>query len=28
MKKMFEALYELMFLNSETQYIEINNNES
>tara|TARA_B100000459_G_scaffold138063_1_gene95560 strand:- start:316 stop:777 length:462 start_codon:yes stop_codon:yes gene_type:complete len=28
MKKMFEALYELMFLNSETQYIEINKNES
>jgi len=28
MKKMFEGLYELMFLNSETQYIEINNNES
>ena len=24
MKKMFESLYELMFLNSETQYIEIN----
>ena len=28
MKKMFEGLYELMFLNSETQYIEINNNGS
>tara|TARA_B100000424_G_C22846336_1_gene451410 strand:- start:181 stop:642 length:462 start_codon:yes stop_codon:yes gene_type:complete len=28
MKKMFEGLYELMFLNSETQYIERNNNES
>ena len=28
MKKMFEGLYELMFLNSETQYIEINNNEN
>ena len=28
MKKMFEDLYELMFLNSETQYTERNNNES
>ena len=28
MKKMFEGLYELMFLNSETQYSERNNNES
>ena len=28
MKKMFEGLYELMFLNSETQYNERNNNES
>ncbi|MFL2844043.1 MAG: hypothetical protein ACJZ9K_04025 [Alphaproteobacteria bacterium] len=28
MKKMFEVLYELMFLNSETQYTERNNNES
>jgi 23S rRNA maturation-related 3'-5' exoribonuclease YhaM len=28
MKQMFEGLYELMFLNAETQYLETNNNGS